>query len=237
MAQSVSEQVAERIHAYIRAQRLRPGDRLGRQVDLARQFGVSQPTVREALRILSPDCPIQAVSGPGGGFFLADDAERRTGLVRAATRLLEAHDVELGELVEARLVLEPPLAARAALRAEAPDVAVLERLLADLDCGPPGGAEADRRFHQRVADMSGSRIAAAVVGWLLELTEPRLGELIGPALVESVAARHHRHVGGAIAAGDARAAEASMREHLVYLVDLVNAVSEVRRAPEIMRPV
>jgi GntR family transcriptional repressor for pyruvate dehydrogenase complex len=227
MAQSVSEQVAERILADIRAQRLGPGDRLGRQVDLARQFGVSQPTVREAVRILSLDCPIEAVSGPGGGFFLAGDAERRAGLARAATGLLEAHEVPFGELVEARLVLEPPLAARAALRAGPRDVAVLEGLL----------ARADRRFHERVADIAGSRIAGAVLGWLLELTEERLCELIGPVLVKSVTARHHRRVVDAIAAGDAGAAEATMREHLVYLVDLVKVVSDVRSAPEIMRPV
>ena len=68
---SISEQVADAIRVYIQEQGLGPGDRLGREEDLARQFGVSRPTLREALRLLSSSHLVRASKGPGGGIFVA----------------------------------------------------------------------------------------------------------------------------------------------------------------------
>ena len=68
---SISEQVADAIRVYMHEHGLKPGDRLGREEDLARQFGVSRPTLREALRLLSSSHLVRASKGPGGGIFVA----------------------------------------------------------------------------------------------------------------------------------------------------------------------
>ena len=71
---------------------LSPGDRLGREEDLAREFGVSRPTLREALRVLSSAHLIRASKGPGGGIFVAATPEQGIGLSVSASvaSMLEA---------------------------------------------------------------------------------------------------------------------------------------------------
>src|ERR1700754_4552028 len=64
-------QVAQAIRVYIAERRLEPGDRVGTEHDLAAEFGVSRPTVREALRLLAGSHLIRATQGRAGGIFVA----------------------------------------------------------------------------------------------------------------------------------------------------------------------
>ena len=73
---SASEEVADAIRAWMFGRDMAPGDRLGREEDLARRFGVSRPTLREALRLLSSAHLIRATKGPGGGIFVAATPEQ-----------------------------------------------------------------------------------------------------------------------------------------------------------------
>ena len=127
---SISEVVAERIRVYMLTERLRPGDRLGREEDLARSFGVSRPTLREALRLLSSEHLIRASKGPGGGIFVAATPEEGIGLSVSATvaSMLDAHSIEIDELLETRMLLEIPLAGLAAQHAADEDLAALQSL-------------------------------------------------------------------------------------------------------------
>ena len=91
-------------------------DFLGREEDLAAEFGVSRPTLREALKLLSSGNLIRATKGPGGGIFVAHTAEQGMGrsLSDAIAMMLETEAVSLHELLDARLLLEVPLAGLAA---------------------------------------------------------------------------------------------------------------------------
>ena len=66
-----SVQIALEIRRSVARRGLQPGDRLGTEQTLAREFGVSRPTLREALRLLSSSHLIRASRGPGGGIFVA----------------------------------------------------------------------------------------------------------------------------------------------------------------------
>ena len=68
------------IQHYVQDEGLAPGDFLGREEDLAAEFGVSRPTLREALKLLSSGNLIRATKGPGGGIFVAHTAEQGMGL-------------------------------------------------------------------------------------------------------------------------------------------------------------
>ena len=85
-ARRASDEVAEALRAHIRDAGLGPGDRLGREEDLARRFGVSRPTVREAIRALSSAHLLTATKGPGGGIFVAATPEQGIGRSLAAQR-------------------------------------------------------------------------------------------------------------------------------------------------------
>jgi GntR family transcriptional repressor for pyruvate dehydrogenase complex len=66
-----SEQIAGEIRRYIVKHDLRPDDWLGTESELASEFGVSRPTLREALRLLASSHLIRATRGLGGGVFVA----------------------------------------------------------------------------------------------------------------------------------------------------------------------
>ena len=68
--------MAIQIQHDIQREGLGPGDFLGREEDLAAEFGVSRPTLREALRLLASGNLIRANKGPGGGIFVAHTAEQ-----------------------------------------------------------------------------------------------------------------------------------------------------------------
>src|SRR5919108_1718991 len=124
-----SEQVAVQIQHHIQRAGLGPDDFLGREDDLAAEFGVSRPTLREALKLLASGNLIRASKGPGGGIFVARTAEQ--GISRSVSdsiaMMLETGAVTLDELLDARTLLEVPLAGHAAHRA---DPALVSRLRA-----------------------------------------------------------------------------------------------------------
>ena len=125
MRRSASEEVADAIRACMFGRDLAPGDRLGREEDLAQRFGVSRPTLREALRLLSSAHLIRATKGPGGGIFVAATPEQGIGLsvTDSVASMLSADSIDLDELIETRMLLEIPLAGLAAQRATEEDVA------------------------------------------------------------------------------------------------------------------
>lgn len=227
---SASEQVAEEIRLYVRDAALAPGDRLGREEDLARRFGVSRPTLREALRLLSSSHLIRASKGPGGGIFVEAMPEEGIGRVvsEAVASMLEAQSIGIDELLETRILLEVPLVGLAAQRASEADIDELRALLAEEGGDDPQEeliASVDARLHRRIAGIAGNRLAAAFTEWVDEVLQPLLRELIAPAVVDSFIVEQHRDIVRAIERGDPGAAERAMREHLVYLLDLVSAVT------------
>jgi DNA-binding FadR family transcriptional regulator len=230
-----SQLVAERIRGFILDRGLVPGERLGREEDLAREFGVSRATLREALRLLSSEHLVRASKGPGGGIFVDATPEQGIGLSvsAAVATMLDAHSIGLDELLETRMLLEIPMAGLAAQRAGERDVVELQKLVAEVEATADDLAqitELDKRLHHLIARIADNRLAGAFSGWIVDVLQPRLASVIEPAVVESVIADQHRDLLQAIARGDPLAAERAMREHLVYLRDLVNAVTSVERS-------
>ncbi len=227
--QTSSEVVAERIRAFVLTERLEPGQRLGREEDLAREFGVSRPTLREALRLLSGEHLVRASKGPGGGIFVAATPEQGIGINVSATvaSMLDTDSVGLDELLETRMLLEIPLAGLAAGRAGEADLAALQALVDEVEENSSDLeriTEIDARIHRLIAEIADNRVAGALTRGIVEVLQPRLARVIEPAVVETVIADQHRDLLQAVARGDPIAAERAMREHLVYLRDLVTAV-------------
>jgi GntR family transcriptional regulator, transcriptional repressor for pyruvate dehydrogenase complex len=212
-----SEQVASEIQHYIQREGLGPGDFLGREEDLATEFGVSRPTLREALKMLASGNLIRASKGPGGGIFVALTADQgmSRSLSDAIAMMLETRAVSLQELLEARLLLEVPLAGHAAHRADADTI---ERMRAALAAGD------EAELHRIVAATAGNRMVQAFTDWVFEVLQPSLMEVIGEAVVESALVEQHEALIAAIEKGDAPRAERAMKEHLLYLTDVLRMV-------------
>lgn len=227
-----SEKVAVEIQHSIQADSLAPGDFLGREEDLAKDFGVSRPTLREALRILASGNLIRANKGPGGGIFVAHTADEgiSVSLSNAIAMMLETGAATMEELLDARLVIEAPLAGLAAYHAddaakERLRVAVEAEAAADQD-DPDSLGSADAEIHRTVAAAAGNRMLQALVGWVFEVLQPQLVTKIHEAVVHSAVIDQHRALLRAIERGDPARAERAMKDHLLYLRDVLRMVEE-----------
>jgi GntR family transcriptional repressor for pyruvate dehydrogenase complex len=229
MIRGASEQVAVQIQHYIQDEHLQPGDFLGREEDLAAEFGVSRPTLREALKLLASGKLIRANKGPGGGIFVAHTAEEGMGLSLsdAIGMMLETGSITLEELLDARLLLEVPLAGRAAYQ---PNEENLERLREAISKGVPNDpdrrAAIDAEFHRAIAEAAGNRVLQALTGWIYAVVQPSLNRELHGAVVDSAVAEQHEALLAAIEKGDPARAERAMKDHLLYLRDVLRMVRD-----------
>jgi DNA-binding FadR family transcriptional regulator len=229
-----SEQVAVQIQHHIQREALGPGDFLGREEDLAADFGVSRPTLREALKLLASGNLIRASKGPGGGIFVAHTADEgmSRSLSDAVAMMLETGAVSLEELLDARLLLEVPLAGRAAYQADEETIARLRAAVKAVDEAGADDreavAQADADIHRTIAAASGNRMVTALTDWVFEVLQPSLIEVLQPAIVHSAVIEQHEALLTAVEKGDAPRAERAMKDHLLYLRDVLGMVQAPR---------
>lgn len=206
-------QVADQIRALIEAGELRVGDRLPAERDLADRFGVSRPTVREALIVLEVEGHIQIRMG--SGVYIA---RRPT----AAPVILPVVDGDGPfEILEARCIVESAIAEEAARRSTPEGIARLDEMLHRMEQSldePERAVAADLGFHAAIVDMIGNAALRHFAGLLSDKrTSPYFEKLAsyfeGPHTWKR-AVEEHREIRNAIAAGDPAAAHEAMRRHL-----------------------
>lgn len=228
-ATASTDHVSRMLQQTIVDRSLLPGDRIGTEAELAREFSVGRPAVREAVRVLVRANVLRAARGPGGGVFVARSPDH--GLARTVSEaiagMLATGTTSVTELIEMRTLLEVPLAGLAAERATPETIAVLWRCVEDAEREADDEAvqrETDVRFHRAINQAAGNRVTYALGAWSSEVLQPHLKDLIAPAIVEAVAREQHRDIVTAIEARKPALAERAMSVHLRYLTDLLETV-------------
>jgi DNA-binding FadR family transcriptional regulator len=207
-------QIADQIAALIRRGEYKPGARLPPERDLAKELGVSRPSVREALIALEVEGFVEVRIG--SGVYVADAR-------RIARRPVLPPDSGPFELIDARRLIESECAALAARHATATQVRQMKAALASMDRDRRRNVvplDGDHLFHLRIAEASGNSALALVVRTLWgQRTGPLFQQLEHhfdtPALW-SAAIAEHRAVLEAIEAHNPTAARAAMRQHLLH---------------------
>ena len=205
-------QIADQIAALIEGGEYGAGRRLPPERDLARAFGVSRPSVREALIALEVEGYVDV--RVGSGVYVR-------GPRRAGRHALLPADSGPFELIRARSLVESECAAMAARAASREQVRSMKEAISEMEADRDHGRvllASDRLLHLRIAEASGNSALAFVVK---TLWEQRTGALFRrlehhfdtPALW-SVAIREHRAIVRAIARRDPGAARAAMRRHM-----------------------
>jgi GntR family transcriptional repressor for pyruvate dehydrogenase complex len=205
--------VVEHVRRLIEAGRLKPGDRLPPERDLARQIGVSRPSLRSGLRSLQAMGVISARQG--SGTFIADGPPR---LGEAPLRFLAAlHGFTRDEMFEARRVLEVGAAGLAAERATPEEMATMSEevasMFASLD-DPQAYLIHDVQFHRAVAAGSQNPVLATLIDTVAELVYEVRRLTVERATDLKESAEMHRRVYRAIKARDPERARREMSEHL-----------------------
>lgn len=211
------EKIAEQIAALITAGDFEAGERLPPERDLALKFKVSRPTVREALVALE----------------IAGLVEVRTNSGAYVSRQIpESHHettkVEAGpsafELIMARRMIEPAVAAEAASKATKKDLAAIAKALTLCEQRWQGThhsmLEADRMFHLRIAEATHNGMAVKIVSNLWEdMFSPIFAVLSERTRLKNkkmLTLQDHRTLMSCIERGDVAGAEAAMLTHLVH---------------------
>jgi DNA-binding FadR family transcriptional regulator len=214
------EQIITYIRGAISSRKLRPGDRLPSETDLARHFGVSRPTVREALKVLESQNVLRSSTGPTGGTFVRaiDGAGVAEYLKDSISLLLDVDELTLEELWAAREVIDVPVAELAADRRTQQDMFVIEKTV-EMDELKTGAAiVSDISFHRAVAEASKNRMLSLfassihmAIGTLAERYS--MPEDILPEL-KRISQQQHHLIYRAISDQDGALAATRMREHL-----------------------
>ncbi len=205
--------VVGHVESLISRGRLRPGDRLPPERELALQVGVSRPTVRAGLRWLAAMGVVRARQG--SGTFITDGPPRME--PGALGMLATLHGFTRDEMFEARRVLETGVAGLAAERASGEQVASmadeLTGLFASLDA-PQSFLLRDVRFHRAIAAGSGNPVLAALVELVSGLVYDRRRLTIERAQDLKESAEMHRRIYQAIRERNADRARDEMAAHL-----------------------
>jgi GntR family transcriptional repressor for pyruvate dehydrogenase complex len=219
----LSESVAARIEAMIVSGRLAPGERLPAERDLAKRLGVSRGLAREAIQELQLKSLV--VRRPGIGTHVR--APHHSEFTRTIGGYLSGAEREIADVLDFREALEPPVAARAAERARAGDIAELRRVsdLLDVEPDPMAAAELDASFHLAIARATHNGVLIDLVERSMEaLNQTRRENLQTPARRLS-SRKAHRKILAAIESGDAEAAREAMSAHIRSVSSLVVAAA------------
>lgn len=222
-APKLYQRIAEAITQAIAAGRYAPGARLPAERDLAEEFAVSRPTIREAMIALEIRGLIEARHG--SGIYVS-----RVPIGEPVTPEL---DVGAFELMEARILFEGEAAALAATTGDSKAIEKLERLLdqmAEHADDVPAAVDADRQFHIQIAEMTGNSLVRAAIETLWHIRErsPLCRHMFEQARREGVNPRveEHRLIVDALRDGNSEAARTAMRAHLRRVIDDLLAATE-----------
>ena len=210
-----AEQVVAHVRSLIERKRLRPGDRLPAERDLATQIGVSRPTVRMGLHALAAMGCVH--SRHGSGTYIPETPA----LGAEPLSLLAAlHDFTDDQMYDARRILEVGAAGLAAENATPEHLVSLADAIAGLFAAlddPHRFLVHDIDFHRTVAAASGNPIIAAVIEMVSTLFYDQRRETAEHATGRALrdAAGLHREIFLAIRARDVEAARRAMNDHLL----------------------
>jgi DNA-binding FadR family transcriptional regulator len=217
--------IADELRALIVGGELSEGDSLGHEPDLVERFGVSRPSLREALRILEAEGLITVVRGALGGVVVHEPNERMT--ARTAALVLQARNVPLADVYDARSMLEPTAAATIARSTRRRSAAKeLLRLIDEQEANiedPDAFGVANARFHEHLVSLAGNQTLSIVAEMLNEIVSRAVTAVASEAPTPQSTdtrkrgIRSQRRLVELIAAGDAAGAEEHWRAHMAVV--------------------
>jgi DNA-binding FadR family transcriptional regulator len=214
--QRLYRQIAEQLRSLMTSGEFNPGSRLPAERDLAKQLGVSRPSVREALIALEVEGWVEVRTG-SGVYVLTRSAAQANG---HATQVPATEWGPL-ELLRARRVIEGEIAALAATQAKRRHLQTIaeaiEIMREDVERGV-SPLEGDRAFHTAVAQASDNAVLLDTVQTFWDARHGPLFERLGGHFesgpVWRLAIAEHEAVLAAIRVRDAGAARSAMQQHM-----------------------
>ncbi|ETF08019.1 FCD domain-containing protein [Pseudomonas moraviensis] len=235
----LSDDIVERLEGMILEGTLKSGERLPAERTLAEQFGVSRPSLREAIQKLAAKGLL--VSRQGGGNYVVEGLGST--FSDPLLQLLESNPEAQRDLLEFRHTLEASCAYYAALRATDVDRERLTAAFEELqDCysryeevSRAEEGAADAKFHLAIAEASHNAVLLHTIRGLFDLLKRNVVTNIGGMYKQRTETRdmlisQHRELYLAIIEGRAEQAREVSSRHILYVQEVLEEVrQEVQR--------
>jgi GntR family transcriptional regulator, transcriptional repressor for pyruvate dehydrogenase complex len=159
---ALTDEAIDKMKEMIISGRVRPGERLPREADLAAELGLSRNSLREAVKALTLVNVLDVRQGDGT--YVTSLAPSL--LLEAISFIVDFHrDDTVLAFLEVRRILEPAAAALAATRMTEEDRAALGKILEVVDATTPVEelVAADLEFHRQIAVGAGNPVLASLV--------------------------------------------------------------------------
>lgn len=232
-----ADEVVQQIEALILEGILRVGDRLPGERELARQFDVSRPILRDALKDIEARGLLTTT--PGGGTYVADVIGQV--FAKPVTELFATHRKAASDYLEYRREIEGVAAEFAARRATADDLALLDRIVGRMqEVHPSGDMEAeaaiDVEFHQAIGECAHNIMLMHTLRSCYRLLSE--GVLQNRILVfnlpnaSATLLGQHLAIYKAVRSGDPAGARRAAMDHITYLEQ---AMAEAERTGDWQR--
>lgn len=201
---------------------LRPGDRLPAERELSDRFGVSRPSLREAIADLSARGLLSTRAG--AGIYVADVLGNA--FSPALTRLFASHEGALLDYIAFRRDMEGIAAARAATSGSDTDLALVGAIFAKMEAAhakrdPSEEAALDADFHMAIVEASHNVVMLHMMRSMMDLL--REGVFYNRSIMfrqrttRDTLLDQHRAISEALQARDAEGARAAVEAHLAYV--------------------
>jgi len=213
-AASLSSQIVAQVRDDLFEKRLKPGDFLGTEKELAARYEVSRMVARDALRTLSALGIVDIRMGKGGGARIAPGNPRL--FAEALAVQLDLTGVTATEILDAQRAVECMAAELAALNATAADHARLRALLADAEAAISDNDAFTRtslEFHLAVVEASHNRVLVTQFISLHHVSWPRRNRTLTARVARRVL-EVHKELAELIEMRDAAGARALMDDHV-----------------------
>jgi len=208
------EQIVAQIEERVVRGELKLGDQLPAERELAAQFGVSRTAVREAVKALRQKGLVEIA--PGRGTFIADSTARA---VRHSISFMMKIGAEDGSknLTEVRAILEPEIAALAAERATAENIAVMRQAVKTMDTALANAEKfilADLDFHLALAQATQNNLISTLIDPIVDLLREDRQKIFDSVGAPQRGQVYHKRILAAVEKHNAAAARKAMTLHL-----------------------
>ena len=214
---SISDTVAEEIERNILAGKLLAGNKLPPERELADQFNVSRPSIREAINKLQAKGMVRKV--PGGGNYIVDNMG--SSFADPLLELMSQDENTTFDILELRFAVESLsayFAAKRATQAQKDKILLKFELLeqAHTESQPEKEAAADVAFHLAIAEASNNPVLVHLMRNLLNVLHSSIIDYLNIATPESHDSLpdEHRNIMESIINSDSSSARECMRKHI-----------------------
>ncbi len=232
--ESLPKQIARQIRQAIVEGQLRADERLPGEEQLANQYGVSRPTIREALKRLAAQNLIRSKRGPTGGTFVKrpNQEEMTDALATAAMLGVGLGEFSLADVAQARGELELVCCRLAASNRDPVQLDIMARELKSQESGilsDEAFCASDVRFHRALVDATHNRILQLVMVTVIEALQPVMNMVVFRFRERSIIVDQHRRLLAALRSGNAEAACEILNEQMAYLAEQFEAAQTWRQ--------